>query len=55
MAAPPLTVIRQPLREMGRVALKSVLQMAAGEALDSHHVKLATELVVRASTAPPSG
>jgi LacI family transcriptional regulator len=55
MAAPPLTVIRQPLREMGRVALKSVLQMAAGEALDSHHVELATELVVRASTAPPPG
>jgi LacI family transcriptional regulator len=54
MAAPPLTVIRQPLREMGRVALKSVLQMAAGEALDSHHVELATELVVRASTAPPA-
>jgi LacI family transcriptional regulator len=53
MAAPPLTVIRQPLREMGRVALKTVLQMAAGEALDSHHVELATELVVRSSTGPP--
>jgi LacI family transcriptional regulator len=54
MASPPLTVIRQPLREMGRVALKTVLQMAAGEALDSHHVELATELVVRATTAPPA-
>jgi LacI family transcriptional regulator len=28
--------------------------MAAGEALDSHHVELATELVVRKSTAPPA-
>jgi LacI family transcriptional regulator len=54
MASPPLTVIRQPLREMGRVAVKTVLQMAAGETLDSHHVELATELVVRSTTAPPS-
>jgi LacI family transcriptional regulator len=53
MASPPLTVVRQPLREMGRVALKTVLQMAAGETLDSHHVELATELVVRSTTAPP--
>jgi LacI family transcriptional regulator len=55
MASPPLTVIRQPLREMGRVALKSVLQLAAGDALDSHHVELATELIVRGTTAPPPG
>ena len=55
MAAPPLTTIRQPLREMGRVALKTVLRMANGEQLDSHHVELATELVVRGSTAPLRG
>ncbi len=54
MASPPLTVVRQPLREMGGVALKTVLRLAAGEALDSHHVELATELVVRSTTAPPS-
>lgn len=53
MASPPLTAVRQPLREMGRVALKTVLQMAAGQPLDSHHVELATELVVRCTTAPP--
>jgi LacI family transcriptional regulator len=53
VASPQLTVIRQPLREMGRVALKSVLQLAAGDALDSHHVELATELIVRGTTAPP--
>jgi LacI family transcriptional regulator len=53
VASPPLTVIRQPLREMGRVALKSLLALAAGEALDSHHVELATELIVRGTTAPP--
>ncbi|MFB9375989.1 LacI family DNA-binding transcriptional regulator [Kineococcus gynurae] len=51
-ATPPLTVIRQPLHEMGRVALRTVLRMAAGETLDSHHVELATQLVVRGSTGP---
>ena len=53
MASPPLTVIRQPLREMGRVALSSILRMATGAALDSHHVELATELVVRSTTGRP--
>ena len=53
LLSPPLTTVRQPLREMGRVALRTALQLAAGEELDSHHVELATELVVRSSTAPP--
>jgi LacI family transcriptional regulator len=52
-ASPPLTTVRQPLREMGAVALRTALRRAAGEKLDSHHVELATELVVRRSTAPP--
>ena len=54
LASPPLTTVRQPLREMGAVALRNALRLAAGEQLDSHHVELATELVVRQSTAPPS-
>ena len=53
--SPPLTTIRQPLREMGRVALRTALRLAAGDELDSYHVELATELVVRSSTAPPAG
>jgi LacI family transcriptional regulator len=52
MASPPLTTIRQPLREMGGVALRTALRLAGGEKLESHHIELATELVVRASTAP---
>ena len=52
--SPPLTTVRQPLREMGAVALRTALRLAAGEELDSHHVELATELVVRKSTAPPA-
>jgi LacI family transcriptional regulator len=51
MASPPLTTVRQPLRQMGGVALRTALRLAAGERLDSHHVELATELVVRESTA----
>ena len=54
LASPPLTTVRQPLREMGGVALRTALRLAAGEKLDSHHVELATELVVRSSTAPPA-
>ena len=53
LASPPLTTVRQPLREMGGVALRTALRLAAGEELDSHHVELATELVVRQSTGPP--
>jgi LacI family transcriptional regulator len=53
LAAPPLTTVRQPLREMGAVAVRTALRLAAGERVDSHHVELATELVVRQSTAPP--
>jgi LacI family transcriptional regulator len=53
LAAPPLTTVRQPLREMGAVAVRTALRLAAGEKVDSHHVELATELVVRRSTAHP--
>jgi LacI family transcriptional regulator len=52
-ASPPLSTVRQPLREIGAVALRTALRLAAGEKVDSHHVELATELVVRRSTGPP--
>jgi LacI family transcriptional regulator len=54
LASPPLTTVRQPLREMGSVALRTALRLAAGETLESHHVELATRLVERRSTAPVS-
>jgi LacI family transcriptional regulator len=53
LAAPPLTTVRQPLREMGAVAVRTALRLGAGERVDSHHVELATELVARQSTARP--
>ncbi len=54
--SPPLTTVRQPLREMGRVALSMAVALTRGDRLDSHHVELATELVVRHSTTglPPA-
>jgi LacI family transcriptional regulator len=52
LASPPLTTVRQPLREMGAVALRTALQLAAGEQVASHHVELATTLIVRGSAAP---
>jgi LacI family transcriptional regulator len=52
VSAPPLTTVAQPLRRMGTVALRTALRLGAGGRVDSHHVELATELVVRGSTAP---
>jgi LacI family transcriptional regulator len=52
-SSPPLTTVRQPLSEMGALAARTVLRLAAGDDVDSPRVELATELVVRESTAPP--
>jgi LacI family transcriptional regulator len=37
---------------MGKVALRTAMRLAADEEVESHHVELATELVVRQSTGP---
>ena len=50
--APPLTTIRQPLREMGRTAAQMLLRLIAGETLDHTRVELATSLMIRESCAP---
>jgi len=54
-SVPALTSVAQPLEEMGRAALRSLLRQARGEVLDSHRVELATQVIVRESTAPPAG
>jgi len=51
-ATPALTTVRQPLVEMGRVAMRTLLQQVRGEVTDSPHIQLSTRLVVRSSTAP---
>ncbi len=49
---PPLTTVRQPLREMGEAAMEMLLDLLGG--LDgSTHVRLPVELVIRESCAPP--
>ncbi|MEW9552698.1 LacI family DNA-binding transcriptional regulator [Nonomuraea sp. NPDC050783] len=50
---PPLTTVRQPLTEMAAAATSMLLTLAQGEPLPQSRVELATELVVRDSTAPP--
>ena len=52
LSSPPLTTVRQRLREMGALALRTAVRLAAGARVDFRHVELATELVVRGSTAP---
>ena len=52
-ASPPLTTVRQPLEEMGRYAVHTILRLLADGRLESTKVELATEVVVRESTAPP--
>ncbi len=51
--SPPLTTVRQPLEEMGRVAARTLLQLLDGRPPLTPRVELATDLRVRASTAPP--
>lgn len=53
-SSPQLTTVRQPMREMGRLALRILLAMARGEQPETHLFELATTLVVRASTVAPS-
>ncbi|WP_411375100.1 LacI family DNA-binding transcriptional regulator [Arthrobacter sp. MPF02] len=54
-SVPSLSSVAQPLEEMGRAALRSLLRQVRGEVLDSHRVELATHLIVRDSTAAPAG
>ncbi|MEV4471985.1 LacI family DNA-binding transcriptional regulator [Nonomuraea salmonea] len=53
-AIPPLTTIRQPLADMAAAATSMLLTLAQGEQLAQTRVELATELIIRASTAPPA-
>ncbi|MFC5289672.1 LacI family DNA-binding transcriptional regulator [Actinokineospora guangxiensis] len=51
-SSPPLTTVRQPMAEMGRLAVRTLHRLVRGEEVDSPRVELATELVIRDSTAP---
>ena len=51
---PPLTTVRQPLAAMGRQAGWMLAALIAGHPPTSDRIELATTLVVRTSTAPPT-
>jgi DNA-binding LacI/PurR family transcriptional regulator len=49
---PPLTTVRQPKRQMGRLAMETLLKLMGGSEL-KEHIRVPGELIVRESTAPP--
>ncbi|MEV5960646.1 LacI family DNA-binding transcriptional regulator [Kribbella sp. NPDC051952] len=49
--SPQLTTVRQPLQEMGRMAVSLLIRLLDRHELEALHVELATELIVRGSTA----
>lgn len=50
---PPLTTVRQPMREMGQLAAQMLIGAVEDEPSRGARIELPTELVIRASTAPP--
>jgi LacI family transcriptional regulator len=53
IVTPPLTTVRQPLEEMGRIAVSLLMRLIDKQRVEALRVELATRLVVRDSTAPP--
>src|SRR6476646_1743260 len=49
---PPLTTVHQPMPQMGRLAMETLLDILAGSN-STHNIKVPGELIVRESTAPP--
>jgi LacI family transcriptional regulator len=55
IVTPALTTVRQPLWEMGRMAVSLLTRQLESQRLEALHVELATRLVVRESAVRPSG
>lgn len=49
---PALTTVRQPLAELGRMAVTLLVQLLGRQSFEPLQVELATKLVIRESTAP---
>jgi LacI family transcriptional regulator len=52
-AIPMLTTVRQPLAEMGRMAVSLLTRLLDNQRVEAMRVELATSLVVRETTGPP--
>ncbi len=50
--SPELTTIRQPLRQMGGLGIRTLIRLIEGKPADSQKVQLATTLITRSSTGP---
>jgi LacI family transcriptional regulator len=53
LCVPPLTTVNQPIRTMGERAVDLLIRLIRGQPVERTHFTLATELVVRGSTASP--
>jgi LacI family transcriptional regulator len=54
IVTPTLTTVRQPLAEMGRMAVALLARLLANQRIEALHVELETKLVARESTAAPA-
>jgi len=52
LVTPPLTTVKQPLVEMGRMAVSILTRILENHQFEPLHVELATTLIVRQSTGP---
>ena len=52
IVVPTLTTVRQPLAEMGRMAVSLLMRLLENQRVDALRIELATKLVVRESTGP---
>src|SRR5262245_19494599 len=55
VTTPTLTTVRQPLEEMGRMAVSLLTRLIDGQRVETLRVELGTRLVLRQSTAPAPG
>ncbi len=53
LVTPALTTLRQPLAEMGRMGVSLLDRLLDNRQLEALHVELATQLIIRGSTASP--
>ena len=52
IVSPTLTTVRQPLAEMGRIAVSQLVRLLEHRRIEALHIELATKLIVRESTGP---
>jgi LacI family transcriptional regulator len=55
LVSPPLTTVRQPIRELAATAARLLLQATAGDALPTEPIVLPTHLVLQGSCGCPRG